>query len=237
MDQRPNSASGAVHRPMTSRFVLRGASGPQGLARGSWYVWALGSLATYHSWFVVQVAAQGDVGKTLCLQHRAEFTAQLFVYFEVESATRMQEFQCRVGYRLIKDERSLVCYEESSMRFMVANIDVHGHDVACRNIGRVADNAVKFADSLGGLFHGVHHHNGPLTGQLGAADILPADTIMPSRIPIIMGLVRMPFMEAFRELLFSPWEEEPVKDKINTAAMLYKGTVPIIIKGAMPELP
>ena len=67
--------------------------------------------------------------------------------------------------------------------------------------------------------------------------IRQADTIMPSAIPIIMGLVRMPLMDAFKDSLSRPCDFGPVKDSTRTAATLYNGTVPMIISGAIPELP
>ena len=60
---------------------------------------------------------------------------------------------------------------------------------------------------------------------------------MPRAILIMIGFVMIPFRDFSRDSLSKPFASGPVKDRISTAAILYRGTVPTIIKGAMPEFP
>ena len=60
---------------------------------------------------------------------------------------------------------------------------------------------------------------------------------MPRAILIMIGFVMIPFKDFSRDSLSKPFASGPVKDRISTAAILYRGTVPTIIKGAMPEFP
>ena len=60
---------------------------------------------------------------------------------------------------------------------------------------------------------------------------------MPRAILIMIGFVMIPFKDFSSDSLSKPLASGPVKDRISTAAILYRGTVPTIIRGAMPEFP
>ncbi len=62
-----------------------------------------------------------------------------------------------------------------------------------------------------------------------------SDTAIPKRIPSMMGFVAISRMDFFKERLSKCLPPGPVKERIKTAAILYKGTVPIIMRGAIPE--
>lgn len=66
-------------------------------------------------------------------------------------------------------------------------------------------------------------------------EIRQSEAAMPNKIPMIIGLVRIPRKDFLRAALSSRLPESeafgPVKDRISTAAILYKGTVPMIIRG------
>ena len=63
------------------------------------------------------------------------------------------------------------------------------------------------------------------------------DHTMPTRIPRIIGLVAMPFrvLTSFAVSSFPPPGAK--RESVVTAITLYRGTLPMIIRGAIPALP
>ena len=69
--------------------------------------------------------------------------------------------------------------------------------------------------------------------KINGISILVMEITRPRKMPIIIGFVAMPFNDFLRLFLSSPVLPGAVKDKIITAATLYKGTVAKIINGAI----
>jgi len=67
--------------------------------------------------------------------------------------------------------------------------------------------------------------------------ICSTDQRIPAAIPRMIGFVRIPFkVERISSLVKSPLPGR-IKLRITTAMALYKGTMAMIISGAMPEVP
>ena len=64
------------------------------------------------------------------------------------------------------------------------------------------------------------------------------DHTVPARIPRIIGLVAMPFQGFDQALRYRALPSPGAKrESVVTAITLYRGTLPMIIRGAIPALP
>ena len=67
--------------------------------------------------------------------------------------------------------------------------------------------------------------------------IFNADQTSPATIPIRIGFVTIPLTVFFTTVWSSPLCPGLNTDKTTTAIILYNGTLPMIIKGAIPAFP